>query len=73
MVSSTEGWAIAQRIDGYQTNQSIIRWDGISWTNVTSPTAAMLTSLDMINSTDGWAVGYSGIIIRWDGTSWNLM
>ena len=24
----------------------------------------------MVSSTDGWAVGDSGIIIRWDGSNW---
>jgi len=28
-------------------------------------------SIDMVNSTDGWAVGSDGIIIHWDGTSWS--
>src|SRR3989337_1600934 len=71
MVNSTEGWEISKRTDGYGNNQSIIRWDGTSWKNVTSPTAGVLTSVDMVNSTDGWAVGFSGIIIRWDGAKWS--
>jgi len=33
----------------------------------------VLTSVDMVSSTDGWAVGLSGIMIRWDGANWNLV
>ncbi len=39
--------------------------------HVTSPTTKHLFSMDMITSTDGWAVGSDGCIIHWDGTSWN--
>jgi hypothetical protein len=42
-----------------------------SWNKVPSPTDASVEALDMINSTDGWAVGGEGSIIHWDGTSWN--
>ncbi len=30
-------------------------------------------SVDMVSSSDGWAVGDGGIIIRWNGTSWNSL
>jgi photosystem II stability/assembly factor-like uncharacterized protein len=25
----------------------------------------------MVNDSDGWAVGYCGVIVRWNGTVWN--
>jgi hypothetical protein len=30
-----------------------------------------LQSVDIVNSTDEWAVGFEGTIIHWDGTRWN--
>ena len=54
----TDGWAVGS--DG-----CIIRWDGTSWNNVTSPTTAWLNSVDMISSTDGWIVGADGNIYHW--------
>jgi photosystem II stability/assembly factor-like uncharacterized protein len=32
--------------------------------------AISLWSVDMVSSTDGWAVEDSGKILKWDGTSW---
>jgi hypothetical protein len=58
MVNSTDGWAVGS--DG-----CIIRWDGDSWSNVTSPTAASLSCVNMVSSTDGWTVGADGNIYRW--------
>ena len=40
------------------------------WNKVPIPNDASVVALDMINSTDGWAVGANGSIINWDGTSW---
>lgn len=34
------------------------------------PCHADLSSVDMLSSTDGWAVGYDGAILHWDGSSW---
>jgi len=41
------------------------------WRKVAIPTDAYLQSVDMVNSTDGWAVGSEGAIIRWDGAKWS--
>jgi hypothetical protein len=57
MISSTDGWAVGS--DGI-----IIHWDGVSWSNVTSPTGAWLSCVDMVSSTDGWIVGADGVY-RW--------
>ena len=40
------------------------------WTKVPSPTNAYLQSVNMVNATDGWAVGFDGTIIHWDGINW---
>jgi photosystem II stability/assembly factor-like uncharacterized protein len=63
MVSSADGWAVGR-------NGTILRWNGISWFSVPSPTTRNLFDLFMVSSTEGWAVGESGTIIRWNGTSW---
>ena len=39
--------------------------------NWTSPTTAHLRSVYMVTDTNGWAVGYDGMIIHWDGTDWS--
>jgi hypothetical protein len=44
---------------------TIIRWDGTSWNNVTSPTGSWLLSVDFVSSTDGWIVGADGNIFEW--------
>jgi photosystem II stability/assembly factor-like uncharacterized protein len=63
MVSASDGWAVS----GTGTK---IRWDGASWSNVTSPATNLLYDVFMISASDGWAVGSAGTIIRWDGASW---
>jgi hypothetical protein len=70
MLSSTDGWAVVSPTPRFDNvNESIIRWDGTKWSNVT--TQAYFESLDMVSSNDGWAVGPSGTIFRWDGTKWS--
>ena len=68
MISSNEVYAIAFATE-FPINESIIRWDGASWKNLTTP-RSYLRSVDMISSTNGWAVGYGGLTIRWDGANW---
>jgi hypothetical protein len=57
MVNSIDGWAVGS--DG-----CIIHWDGNRWSDVTSPTGALLSCVDMVSSTDGWIVGADGLY-RW--------
>ena len=59
MLSSADGWAVGS--DG-----CIIRWDGTSWLNVSSPTSSWLSAVSMVDSTDGWIVGADGGIFRWE-------
>src|SRR5512136_789248 len=42
-----------------------------SWIRVASPANTSFQSVDMLSSTDGWAVGSKGSIARWDGTAWS--
>lgn len=43
------------------------------WIKVASPTETYFQSIDMISSTEGWAVGNEGAIMRWDGTNWKIV
>ena len=47
-----------------------VRAESWSWGKVENPAGEYL-SVDMVNSNDGWAVGFDGAIIHWDGKSWN--
>ncbi len=69
MVSSNEGYAIVVE-DIAWGPYFIYRWNGTSWTNLTAIDAS-IQSMDMVNSSDGWAVGLSGVIFHWDGINWN--
>ena len=39
---------------------------------VTTVYGSILNAVDMLSSTDGWAVGEGGRIYRYDGSAWNL-
>jgi hypothetical protein len=66
MVSQDDGWAVGDE-------GTIIRWDGMKWSNETCPVTSKLNSVFMVNASDGWAVGYEGTIIHWDGANWTNM
>jgi hypothetical protein len=72
MIDSIDGWAVG-------TEGLIIWWDGTSWKSVPSPTTSQLWSIDMVSSTEGYAVASGSdyplteSVIRWDGTSWTNM
>ena len=81
MVSSFDGWVVG-------TAGTRVRWDGLNWNYDDPVTYQMefpngnfvemtlnerLESVDMVSSTDGWAVGWRGTIIHWNGTSWNIV
>ena len=72
-VSASECWAIGYTSDTVNTpdNQNLIeRWDGTSWTIVTSPnrsaTDNRLKAVTCVSASDCWAVGISAVGI---GTS----
>ncbi len=43
------------------------------WYDIQSPTNANLWSVDVISTSDGWAVGAGGVIIRWNGGLWSIV
>jgi hypothetical protein len=57
MVSANDVWAVG----GYD----IIHWDGSAWTQISYTPSYYLRDIDMISSTEGWAVGDNGIILHY--------
>lgn len=62
-VSENNGWVVGE--GGY-----IAHWDGISWSQVESPTEATINAVAFITPDDGWAVGDGAQILHWDGNTW---
>ena len=87
-VSASECWAVGHYVTGIagSADQTLIeRWDGTSWTIVSSPNALAstnnyLSGVTCLSASNCWAVGYSRVgtadqtlIERWDGTSWAIV
>jgi hypothetical protein len=82
-VSTDDVWAVGQFNPG-STQTLFAHWDGGSWTRVPSPNPGPYSNnfvygIDIISSTDGWAVGASAdpagapataLAFHWDGVSW---
>jgi len=51
----------------------MLHWDGTQWSIVPTPKSGYgwFSALCMVNSTDGWAMGYGGTILHWNGTAWS--
>jgi hypothetical protein len=46
-------------------------WHCWDWDDGTpDPCHHLLHSIDMVTATDGWAVGFNGVILRWEETQW---
>ena len=62
----------------WAVGEDIIHWDGNQWNLEWAGGGGFLrlTSIDMISSSDGWAVGgssfppYEALILHWDGIQW---
>ncbi len=61
MLSPTEGYAVGLSDSG--SSGIIARWDGVTWTQVATPTHT-LRGIAMLDSGEGWAVGSYGTIWR---------
>lgn len=87
MLNPTSGWAVGgiQAQGSFSAGPIIINWDGTKWEPVAVPsipggttptghTSATLKSVFFDSPTDGWAVGFPGVlvatILHWDGISW---
>lgn len=80
-ISSNDVWAVGE--------QSILHWNGASWSNVSFPpppgdSYQILKGISGTSASDIWAVGYSQssyfygyryypLAYHWDGTRWNLI
>jgi photosystem II stability/assembly factor-like uncharacterized protein len=69
-LSSTNVWVVGERFKDLESEGIILRWDGLSWTEVPCPTNNKLFGVFMLSSDEGWAVGEQGTILFWDGSSW---
>ena len=81
--SSTSAWAVGQYSNGTANQTLILRWNGTSWKQVTSPNPGGSSNTDELfgvataSSKNAWAVGdYDNgtasrtLIEHWNGTSW---
>ena len=52
---------------------TILHYDGIQWTKITSPIISntlSFTAISATSSNDVWVIGFSGILLHYDGTTW---
>jgi len=64
--SSNAIWFVGGYSGSYNTDAAIIRyWDGNEMLEITSPTSEKLYGIYMMSETDGWAVGYNGVVLRY--------
>ncbi|TAK74629.1 MAG: hypothetical protein EPO11_06570, partial [Gammaproteobacteria bacterium] len=52
-------------------NGQILRYNGSTWTSMSSPTTQNLNGVYVVSDSEAWAVGAAGVIIKWNGTSWS--
>ena len=86
--SASECWAVGYYYNDNVISQTLIeRWDGTSWTIVSSPNTSAtdynsLSGVTCVSASECWAVGYyftsdnfvdQTLIERWDGTSWSIV
>lgn len=82
-VSANDTWAVgAYGTNGGDWHAFIMRWNGIEWSVVASPSltgTSELMSVAVVSANDIWAVGYaantpySTLIEHWDGSQWSLV
>ena len=58
MLSANDGWAV-----GY--GGLIYHYDGVTWSNVPSPTSEVLMDVDFAPDGEGWAAGHNGALLRY--------
>src|SRR5882757_9162764 len=86
-VSASECWAVGYYLSDNAAQTLIERWDGTSWSIVSSPNTSAthynsLSGVTCVSASECWAVGYyftgdnfvdQTLIERWDGTSWSIV
>ena len=63
MFDARNGWAAG-------TQGVILRCQDGTWSQVYSPVAHALLSMDFVSPTNGWSVGMGGTFLHWDGSTW---
>ncbi|HEX5876862.1 MAG TPA: hypothetical protein VF468_00795 [Actinomycetota bacterium] len=82
--SSSNAWAVgrADDVSSPFRRPLIQRWNGTSWTIVSSPRPAVdseLRDVDASSASNAWAVGFTSgassaaLLQRWNGTSWRTV
>ena len=84
--SASDCWAVGRYFNGIALQTLIQRWNGTSWTIVSSPNTSAsqendLNGVTCASASDCWAVGSYGLgsgtgqtlIARWNGTSWAII
>jgi hypothetical protein len=83
--STSDCWAVGDSYNGTAHQTLIEQWNGISWSSVVAPNAAVDNYLSRVacsSASDCWAVGHSNntavdpqsldqdLILHWNGTVW---
>jgi hypothetical protein len=63
MLSAQEGWAAGNRF---------VHYNGLEW-QVSPPISGTVNAIDMVSSSDGWAVGTEGRIWHYTGGVWQTV
>ena len=83
--SASQCWAVGVRCSGDNWQTLIEKWDGSSWTIVTSPNTSSswdnyLNGVTCTSASSCWAAGdytdgnnYRTLIEKWDGNSWTIV
>jgi hypothetical protein len=74
VVADTDVWAVGpyQYVSSYSVNQGSVRshWNGTIWNTVTLFDKKGMNAISMLTTSEGWMVGWDGVIRHWNGTSW---
>ena len=83
--AASDCWAVGYHFNGSISQTLVERWDGTSWSIVTSPSSLItqhnrLLGVTCASASDCWAVGYhfdgsvnQTLIEHWDGNSWAIV
>ena len=52
--------------------ETVLHYDGSSWTVKSNPFGVSVTGIDMVSPTDGWAVGSFGSMYHYVNGSWSF-
>jgi glucose/arabinose dehydrogenase len=77
-LATNDVWAVgAAQVSGIGYVAQALHWNGTQWSVTPTPqTSSWAFDVEVISSTDAWAVGYTGqtgqmFIMRWNGLQWS--